>query len=46
MCRAPAARPRTVRMRPATVTTVLGQVTLERAIYQCRTCGGYHAPLD
>ena len=37
---------RYVRMRPATVTTVLGRVTLERAIYRCPTCGEYHAPLD
>jgi len=35
-----------VRMRPATVTTVLGRVTLARAIYRCPTCGEYHAPLD
>lgn len=37
---------RYVRMRPATVTTVLGRVTLERALYRCATCGDSHAPLD
>lgn len=37
---------RYVRMRPATVTTVLGRVTVERAIYRCASCGAYHAPLD
>jgi len=37
---------RSLRMRPATVITVLGRVTLERAIYRCPTCGEYQAPLD
>jgi hypothetical protein len=37
---------RYLRMRPATVITVLGRVTLERAIYRCPTCGTYQAPLD
>jgi hypothetical protein len=37
---------RYVRVRPATVTTVLGRVTLERAIYHCRCCGASHAPFD
>jgi hypothetical protein len=37
---------RYVRVRPATVTTVLGRVTLNRAIYHCHCCGAYAAPLD
>ncbi len=39
-------RARYVRVRPATVTTVLGRIVVERAIYHCRDCGDYHAPLD
>jgi hypothetical protein len=34
------------RTRAATVTTVLGRVTLDRAIYHCAACGAHHAPLD
>jgi hypothetical protein len=34
------------RMRAATVTTVLGRITLERALYACRQCGERQAPLD
>jgi hypothetical protein len=37
---------RYLRTRPATVTTVLGRVTLQRAIYHCAACGTHHAPLD
>jgi hypothetical protein len=37
---------RYLRVRPATVTTVLGRVTLDRALYHCTTCGAHHAPLD
>lgn len=35
-----------VRVRPATVTTVLGRITIARAIYHCRNCGAWDAPLD
>lgn len=37
---------RYVRVRPATVTTVLGRVTIERALYHCQHCGTWDAPLD
>lgn len=37
---------RYLRMRPATVTTVLGRVTVERAVYACAACGAHQAPLD
>jgi hypothetical protein len=37
---------RYLRVRPATVTTVLGRITIARAIYHCRNCGTSHAPLD
>lgn len=37
---------RYLRMRSATVTTVLGRITLERAIYACASCGAQQAPLD
>jgi len=37
---------RYLRIRPATVTTVLGRITLERAVYTCAHCGQQHAPLD
>lgn len=33
-------------MRPATVTTVTGRVTVERVTYSCRGCGAWHVPLD
>lgn len=35
-----------LRMRPATVITVLGRIRLERAIYRCGVCGAYQTPLD
>lgn len=34
------------RMRPATVTTLLGRLTYTRATYKCATCHQGHAPLD
>jgi hypothetical protein len=34
------------RMRPATVTTLLGSLTYTRATYRCATCQQGHAPLD
>lgn len=34
------------RMRTATVTTVLGRITVERALYACASCGERQAPLD
>jgi hypothetical protein len=34
------------RLRPATVSTLLGQVTLTRALYHCTHCGLHLAPLD
>jgi hypothetical protein len=34
------------RMRAATVTTVLGRITVERALYACAHCGERQAPLD
>lgn len=34
------------RMREATVTTLLGQVTYRRATYSCASCHHGHAPLD
>lgn len=34
------------RQRGATVRTVLGEVTIERAYYHCATCGHGQAPLD
>jgi len=34
------------RMRAATVTTLLGRITLERALYACPQCGERQAPLD
>ncbi|MCG8350838.1 MAG: ISKra4 family transposase [Chloroflexales bacterium] len=37
---------RYLRMRSATVTTVLGPVRLERALYACATCGAHQAPRD
>ena len=37
---------RYVRVRPATVTTVLGRIAVERAISYCPCCGAYHTPLD
>jgi len=37
---------RPVRVRPATVTTVPGRITIERAIDQRQHCGTSHAPLD
>lgn len=39
-------RARYVRVRPATVATVLGRITIARAIYQCQHCGTWDAPLD
>ena len=37
---------RQARIRPATVTAVLGRVTVERAIAHCASWGDAHAPLD
>jgi hypothetical protein len=37
---------RYLRMRSATVTTVLGRITLERALYACTSCGAHQTPLD
>ena len=37
---------RYVRMRPATVTTVLGTMTITRAYYACAACRQGQAPLD
>jgi hypothetical protein len=34
------------RLRPATVTTLLGRLTYTRATYSCATCQQGHAPLD
>lgn len=34
------------RLRPATVTTLLGRLTYTRATYHCQTCHHGHAPLD
>ncbi len=34
------------RLRPATVTTILGPISVERPYYLCRTCGHGHHPLD
>jgi hypothetical protein len=34
------------RMRAATVTTVLGRISVERALYACAHCGERQAPLD
>jgi hypothetical protein len=34
------------RMRAATVTTLLGQITYRRATYNCASCHHGHAPLD
>jgi hypothetical protein len=34
------------RLRPATVTTLLGRLTYNRATYGCATCKKGHAPLD
>lgn len=34
------------RMRPATVTTLLGHLTYTRATYSCASCQQGHAPLD
>ena len=34
------------RMRKATVTTLLGQITYHRATYSCASCHHGHAPLD
>ncbi len=34
------------RQRPATVTTILGPITLERPYYLCATCGHGQHPLD
>lgn len=37
---------RFVRLRPATLTTLLGRITLTRAVYHCASCNHTHAPLD
>lgn len=37
---------RYLRTRPATVTTLLGRITLHRAVYACPHCGAHHAPCD
>ncbi len=34
------------RQRPATVTTILGRITVHRPYYLCAACGHGHAPLD
>jgi Uncharacterised protein family (UPF0236) len=34
------------RLRPATVTTLLGRLTYSRATYSCASCKSGHAPLD
>jgi hypothetical protein len=34
------------RQRPATITTILGPITLTRAYYLCPACGHGHHPLD
>src|SRR5215210_3668343 len=34
------------RQRPATVTTILGPITIERPYYLCAACGHGHHPLD
>ena len=34
------------RIRPATVTTILGPITVQRPYYLCATCGQGGAPLD
>ncbi len=34
------------RLRPATVTTILGPITLERPYYHCAACGQGQHPLD
>jgi hypothetical protein len=34
------------RLRPATVTTLLGRLTYTRATYSCASCHQNHAPLD
>jgi hypothetical protein len=34
------------RMRAATVTTVLGRITVKRALYVCEQCDERQAPLD
>jgi len=34
------------RLRSASVTTLLGRISLERAIYACAQCGARQAPLD
>jgi hypothetical protein len=34
------------RLRPATVTTVLGRLSFTRAVYHCAACGHGHAPFD
>jgi len=34
------------RLRPATVTTLLGRLTFTRAVYHCAACGQGSAPLD
>lgn len=39
-------RARYQRLRPATVSTLLGRITLTRALYHCNACGHSHAPLD
>ncbi len=34
------------RLRPATVTTILGPIRIERPYYRCPACGHGHHPLD
>src|SRR5262245_7420320 len=34
------------RLRPATITTLLGRLTYSRATYECASCKSGHAPLD
>ena len=34
------------RQRPATVTTILGPITIQRPYYHCAACGHGHHPLD
>jgi hypothetical protein len=40
------AQARVLRMRPATVTTLLGPITYHRAYYQCPSCRHTQTPLD
>lgn len=39
-------RARFQRLRPATITTLLGRLSLSRAVYHCANCNNSHAPRD